>query len=160
MIVTTLHLWCSFLVLSTLGWTTATFYSPYCLCVRHPTTATSSEFVSSSLVIDARKYDHVTSLLRDHHWLPIAERIEYKLSTSWAHSFFGVYRAKHRVPSWSRGTGFLRQSENLPAICRHFHSGSAENSLIVCLLSFFCCRPVRLDHSSHICSLCPVNIHF
>ena len=33
------------------------------------------------LVTDARKFDHVTSLLRDHHWLPIAERVEYKLCT-------------------------------------------------------------------------------
>ena len=45
------------------------------------------------LVTAARKYDHVTSLLRDHHWLPIAERIEYKL---YAHSFFGVYKVMHR----------------------------------------------------------------
>jgi hypothetical protein len=34
---------------------------------------------SVRLVTGARKYDHVTSLPRDHHWLPIAERIEYKL---------------------------------------------------------------------------------
>jgi hypothetical protein len=33
------------------------------------------------LVTGARKYDHVTPLLRDHHWLPIAERVEYKLCT-------------------------------------------------------------------------------
>jgi hypothetical protein len=36
---------------------------------------------SVRLVTGARKYDHVTSLLRDHHWLPIAERIELKLFT-------------------------------------------------------------------------------
>jgi len=32
---------------------------------------------SVRLVTGARKYDHVTSLLRDRHWLPIAKRIEY-----------------------------------------------------------------------------------
>ena len=36
---------------------------------------------SVRLVTGARKYDLVTSLLRDHHWLPIAERIEHKLCT-------------------------------------------------------------------------------
>jgi hypothetical protein len=36
---------------------------------------------SVRLVTGARKYDHVRSLLCDHHWLPIAERIEYKLCT-------------------------------------------------------------------------------
>jgi len=36
---------------------------------------------SIRLVTGARKYDHVTSLLRDHHWLPIAERVEFKLCT-------------------------------------------------------------------------------
>jgi hypothetical protein len=56
-----------------------------CFCgiayVRHPTTAINSEFVSSTSRTGARKYDHVRSLLCDHHWLPIAERIEYKLCT-------------------------------------------------------------------------------
>ena len=33
------------------------------------------------LVSGARKFDHVTSLLRGHHRLPIAECVEYKLST-------------------------------------------------------------------------------
>jgi len=60
--------------------------------LRHPTTAISSEFVSrrsiDRLVAGARKYDHVTSLLRDRHWLPITERIEYKLCTL-------VYRCLH-----------------------------------------------------------------
>ena len=36
---------------------------------------------SVRLVAGARKYDHVTPLLRDRHWLPIAERVEYKLCT-------------------------------------------------------------------------------
>jgi len=37
--------------------------------------------LSVRLFTGARKYDHVTSLLHDCHWLPIAERIEYKLCT-------------------------------------------------------------------------------
>jgi Reverse transcriptase (RNA-dependent DNA polymerase) len=33
------------------------------------------------LAASARKYDRVTPLLCDRHWLPIAERVEYKLCT-------------------------------------------------------------------------------
>src|SRR5664279_2701900 len=36
---------------------------------------------SIRLVTGARRYDHVTSLLRERHWLPIVERVEYKLCT-------------------------------------------------------------------------------
>jgi len=43
---------------------------------------------SCRLVTGARKYDHVTSLLRDLHSLPITERIKYKLCTL-------VYRCLH-----------------------------------------------------------------
>jgi len=43
---------------------------------------------SVRLVTGALKYDHMTSLLRDRHWLPIAERSEYKLGTL-------VYRCLH-----------------------------------------------------------------
>jgi len=31
------------------------------------------------LVAAASRWDHVTRLLRDHHWLPVKQRIEYKL---------------------------------------------------------------------------------
>jgi len=43
---------------------------------------------SVRLVTGARKNDHVTSVPRDRHWLPITERIEYKLCTL-------VYRCLH-----------------------------------------------------------------
>ena len=32
------------------------------------------------LVCSARKYEHITPLLRDLHWLRVPERIEFKLS--------------------------------------------------------------------------------
>jgi len=32
------------------------------------------------LVLSAPKYEHVTPLLRDLHWLRVPERIEFKLS--------------------------------------------------------------------------------
>ena len=42
---------------------------------------------SARLVLKAHKRDHVSSLLRTLHWLPIQACIEYKLSTL-RHSFF------------------------------------------------------------------------
>ena len=35
---------------------------------------------AARLVLKKRKYDHVTPLLRELHWLPIKARIEYKLA--------------------------------------------------------------------------------
>ena len=34
---------------------------------------------AAGLTADARKFDHVTSLLVNLHWLPVPERIQYKL---------------------------------------------------------------------------------
>ena len=36
---------------------------------------------AARLVSGKRKYDHITPVLRDLHWLPIRQRIEYKLSS-------------------------------------------------------------------------------
>lgn len=36
---------------------------------------------AARLVTGKRKYDHITPVLRDLHWLPIRQRIEYKLSS-------------------------------------------------------------------------------
>jgi len=33
---------------------------------------------AARLVFSARKYEHVTSLLRDLHWLLVPQRVEYK----------------------------------------------------------------------------------
>jgi len=35
---------------------------------------------AARLVCSARKYEHITPLLRDLHWLRVPERIEFKLS--------------------------------------------------------------------------------
>ena len=43
---------------------------------------------AARVVCSARKYDHITPLLRDLHWLRMPERIEYRLSVL-------VYRCQH-----------------------------------------------------------------
>ena len=45
-------------------------------------------------MFSARKYDHVTSLLKDLHWLRVPERIDYRLALL-------VYRCLHGIaPSY------------------------------------------------------------
>ena len=34
---------------------------------------------AAQIISGARKYDHVTPLLGDLHWLPVKERIEFKV---------------------------------------------------------------------------------
>jgi len=55
----------------------------------------------------------VTSLLHDQHWLPITERIEYKLRIP-------VFRCLQcNTPGYIADV--LCRSEKWPAICEHFH---------------------------------------
>ena len=49
---------------------------------------------AARLVTDTRKYDHITPVLRDLHWLPIRQRIVFKLATM-------VYKCQHGLcPSY------------------------------------------------------------
>jgi hypothetical protein len=72
---------------------------------------------SVRLVAGARKYDHVTPLLRDHHWLPIVERVEYKLCTLVFRCILGnapTYLADHVRPTSSIGRrNGLRSADTL-----------------------------------------------
>jgi len=43
---------------------------------------------AARLVFSTRKYEHITPLLRDLHWLRVSDRIEFKLSVL-------VYRCLH-----------------------------------------------------------------
>ena len=49
---------------------------------------------AARLVTDTRKYDHITPVLRDLHWLPIRQRIIFKLAIM-------VYKCQHGLcPSY------------------------------------------------------------
>ena len=45
---------------------------------------------AARLVWCARKYEHITPLLRDRHWLPVHERIEFKLTVLVFHCLHGM----------------------------------------------------------------------
>ena len=46
--------------------------------------------IAARLVLSARKYEHVTSLLRDLHWQRVPERIEFKLAVLVFHCLHGT----------------------------------------------------------------------
>ena len=49
---------------------------------------------AAQLVCGARKYDHVTPLLQELHWLSVPDRIAFKLATLW---YSGVGTASLRL---------------------------------------------------------------
>jgi len=108
------------------------------------------------LVTGARKYHHVMSLLRDRHWLPSTERIEYKLCTlvyRCLHSNAPRYLADHVAQTSSvGGWSGLRSADTLTL------------KVLKTLLSFgdraSSVAGPRAWKSSHKCSLCPANVLF
>ena len=81
----------SSLVLSRLDYGNATLAGlPRCLLDRLQSVLNAA----ARVIYSARKYDHVTPLLRDLHWLKIPQRIEYKLAVL-------VFRCLHdQAPSY------------------------------------------------------------
>jgi len=55
----------------------------------------------AKLVFSVQKYDHVTLLLRDLHWLLAPQRIEYYLAVCWRSvvNMEGLYHTCHRSSS-------------------------------------------------------------
>ena len=75
------------LVFSHLDYCNAVFAAlPHCQIQR----LQSVQNAAVRLVAGAMKYDHVTPLLRDQHWLPVARRVDYKLCML-------VYRCLHNT---------------------------------------------------------------
>jgi hypothetical protein len=90
---------------------------------------------SVRLVTGARKYDHVRSLLCDHHWLPIAERIEYKLCTLVFRCLQGNaprYLADHVIlmSSVGRRSG-LRSADTLTLVVPRTHLSFGDRAFSV-----------------------------
>ena len=55
---------------------------PYALILRRPNCVGLILNASARLITGKRKYDHITDTMRDDlHWLPVRQRIEYKLCT-------------------------------------------------------------------------------
>ena len=66
---------------------------------------------AARLICRARKYDNVTPLLRDLHWLRVPERITYRLSVL-------VYRCQHgQAPSYLASE--VRRVADVPALQRN-----------------------------------------
>jgi len=74
---------------------------------------------ASRLVCFVRKYEHITPLIRDLHWLPVCDRIEFKLAVL-------VFRCLHgAVPGeWAVSCGTHRRKKLHSALYTTLHSAS------------------------------------
>ena len=61
-----------------------------------PTAVQSVLNAAARLIYRRRRFDHVTSLLRELHWLKSSERVAYKLAVTYS---TGAFMAWHRVTS-------------------------------------------------------------
>jgi len=60
---------------------------------------------ATRLIYRRRRFDHVTPLLRDLHWLKVPERVDYKLAVT-------VYRCLHSMAPPYLCDGLQRVSQN------------------------------------------------
>jgi hypothetical protein len=71
---------------------------------------------SARLITDARKYDHISPVLRDLHWLPVRQRITLKIAVlvyQCLHAMAPQYLAVHCTPtSSSTGRSHLRSAQS------------------------------------------------
>ena len=69
----------------------------------------SVQNAGARLIFSANKYDHVSLLLRDLHWLRTPQRIDYKIAVL-------VYRCLHGLaPAYLSVYMYLRSSKDLPS---------------------------------------------
>jgi len=57
------------------------------------------------LIVGVRKFDHVTPLLCERHWLPVEQRITFKMAIMCVHGTTAGYLAHHRLqlPTYTCG---------------------------------------------------------
>ena len=76
------------------GWITATRFSTACRKIEFKSFNVFRTVLSARLVVNARRLDHITPVLRDLHWLPVEQRIilnillfTFKALNGLAHSY-------------------------------------------------------------------------
>jgi len=102
---------------------------------------------AARLVCHARKYDHVTHLIRDLHWLRVPERIHYRLAVL-------VFRCRHNMapPYLARDLRWTDEAEAL----RRLRSGSRQRLDFAVRTTgdrFFLVTVARSWNSFHLVSL-------
>ena len=101
---------------------------------------------AARVVTGARKFDHVTPVLRDLHWLPVRQRIKYKLAMT-------VYKCLHGLAP----TYLVDDCHTISAIAGKRHLRSADTGTLFVprtTTTLFCGRrPTHLEQSAS----CPSN---
>jgi len=108
------------------------------------------------LVYGSRKYDHVTPLLKDLHWLHIAERIAFQLAVP-------VYRCQHGIASPNLANELHRVAADVESrqFSCHYGAGRAKYSTLNDRRPFLSCSsPSSLEQSSAACDIITVADSF
>ena len=71
----------------------------------------SVQNVAERLVSGARRYDHITPVLQELHWLPVRRRVDFKMATLVCHCRHGSSLSGRRLPDG------LRQRSSSAAFC-------------------------------------------
>jgi len=81
--------------------------------------------VAVRLSAGARKFDHVTPLLRERHWLPVEQCITFKMAVmtnKCVHGTTADYLADYiRPPSSATANLFCAQPVPVACLCQHYH---------------------------------------
>ena len=100
------------------------------------------------------KYDHITPVLKDLHWLPVEYRMNYKI-------LLLAYKAQHGMapPYLSSLLSPYKPGRSLRSEGKYLLTTPCyrlEGFGKCC----FACRPFSLEHAPHLHQVCPVQWHF
>jgi len=81
----------------------------------------SIQNAAARLIMGTRRWDHITPVLRDLHWLPVRRRVDYKLALL-------VYKSLHGlVPPYLADDCILASSDKFRC---HLHSADVDTCII------------------------------
>ena len=115
----------------------------YQLRILTNTNESKTPWPDARVVTGGRRYDHITPVLKELHWLPIKHRIDFKLATI-------VYKVKQTQDRTilSRRTSHRSQIKQKSTIEWLLPSGTAKNKNRTCNSCFFCCCAQHLELST------------
>ena len=102
----------------------------------------AARFVSMSL-----KFDHITPILRDLHWLPVRRRIDFKVATLVYVQLFARFRATYVSCRGLRADSLTFWSAT-PAVCGHMLVVRSEDLDDIRVSVFRCSWTQLMEQSS------------
>jgi len=111
----------------------------------------STQNAAARLVTGTKKFDHITPVLRELHWLPIRQRIAHTLSLL-------VYKCLHNactsLPEQRLCTGIIVGRETTTAFLCQWHTGQSADKNCSWSSRVQSVRPCDVEHSSDRTAYC------